>query len=796
MRPRVVELILRKCLGHRPGEAALVVTDTVLEPLARTFVQGARDLGIETSLVSMAPRTHHGAEPPASVAGALKTCPMAVLLTSKSLTHTMALREARERHGVRAASMPGVDATRLEALLDIDYDALRARNDEIASFLQAGRRLRLTSAAGTDLTFEIAGRTLFRDGGDLAKPGAFGNLPAGEVCVAPVEGTAEGVVVIDASIGGLGRLKTPVTVRIAQGRAVEIGDERLRQLLEPHGPQAMGLSEFGIGTNLRAAIVGNVLEDEKAAGTVHVAFGANHALGGCIQAPVRVGAMLTGARVEVDGKPIPEVFLAPSSSIPAPDLSVIDLSAADTFRTLFENSNDPQVVLDLETQRFLAANPSFERLSGYTRDEMLSGAVTFNQLVARESFPTYMQKRETRRSTPAERYDMRLLTRAGEKKPVELSVRLVPLSGRETVLVSIRDLSQRKQLEQEMWAKIEDLGRANSRVFALTEKIRRVPELTPQLLHINDEEELLERAGRILCARDGLAYGDVTFYLIRGAELELTHSTIKTKKRKIRLPPDDRLSKILRGEEPASMTSRDAVLPLKGRDENIGILEVVFDPKELEILQDNERAMKGYRDLLETLCSVLGLLVENLRLYEQVRRQAIVDHLTGVYNRRYFDSKLAEEAGRASRYGRDLSLVLIDVDHFKEINDRMSYKQGDLVLAEAARLFRAHTREVDTVCRYGGDEFAILMPETKYENALVKAENLRETVRTTPFANVLDVSRPLTVTLSIGVTGHHAELKGADEFLRAADEAVHHAKRSGRDQVWGLSKGVRTSARG
>jgi diguanylate cyclase (GGDEF)-like protein len=340
-----------------------------------------------------------------------------------------------------------------------------------------------------------------------------------------------------------------------------------------------------------------------------------------------------------------------------------------------------------------------------------------------------------------------------------------------------------------MWEKIEELGYANSRIYALTEKIRRVPELTPQLLHITDEEELLERTAQLLCAREGLGYADVNFYLLRDDALELCYSTIKTKKRKMKLSADHRLLKVLMGETAGGMTNREAVLPLKGRERNTGVMEVFFHPKEIEVLQGNERALKGYRDLLETLSNVIGLLVENLHLYDRVRRQSIVDHLTGVFNRRYFDQKLTEELNRAARYGRELSLVLLDVDHFKQINDKMSYKQGDQVLIETARLFRSYTREVDMVCRYGGDEFAILMPETSYEHALGKAENLRQVIRTAEFTNTMEPDKPLRLTLSIGVTAWHSEIKNGDELLRAVDEALHTVKRSGRDAVCGNYKG-------
>jgi diguanylate cyclase (GGDEF)-like protein/PAS domain S-box-containing protein len=794
VKPRAVEIILKRCLGHREGEPVLVVTDTVLEPSARAFRERAGELGIEASLLSMSPRRAHGEEPPQAVAEALRSCPVAILLTSKSLTHTRARREACEKHGVRIASMPGADLSRLDALLDIDYEDLRGRSEELAGFLEGARRVRLTASQGTDLSFEIAGRRVYRDTGDLAQPGAFGNLPAGEVCLAPLEGTAEGVVRIDGSIGGIGRVEEPVTLRFAGGRAVEISDPRLRKILEAAGPEAFQLAEFGIGTNPRAGIVGNVLEDEKAVGTAHVALGSNHAMGGRLQVPLHIDAILRGARVEVDGREIPARFLTPLDAAHAPDLEASTIVAPETYKILFENSNDPQYVLDLDTQKFLEVNPAFERLTGYGREELVEGPITVSRLVARESQATYQQKRETRRITPAERYDLKFMTKSGEKKPVELSVRRITLHGRDVVVGAIRDLTQRKKLEQEMWDKIEELGYANSRVYALTEKIRRVPELTPQLLHITDEEELLERTAQLLCAREGLGYADVNFYLLRDDGLELSFSTIKTKKRMIRLTSDDHRVRVLMGEVPGGMTNREAVLALKGRERNTGVMEVFFHPKEIEVLQGNERALKGYRDLLETLSNVIGLLVENLHLYEQVKHQSIVDHLTGVFNRRYFDQKLAEEINRAQRYSRDLSLVLIDLDHFKEINDRMSYQQGDLVLAETARVFRTHTREVDMVCRYGGDEFAVLMPETTYENALTKAENLRQVVRSLDFTNVADAARPIRLTLSIGVTAHHPEIRSGDEFLRAVDEALHTAKRSGRDAVCGHYRGQRSTA--
>jgi diguanylate cyclase (GGDEF)-like protein len=243
--------------------------------------------------------------------------------------------------------------------------------------------------------------------------------------------------------------------------------------------------------------------------------------------------------------------------------------------------------------------------------------------------------------------------------------------------------------------------------------------------------------------------------------------------------------KVLRGEDPGEVTKQMAILPLKGRDRNIGVIEVGFHPKEIEVLEGNERALKGYQDLLVTLSNIFGLLVDNLHLYEVVRLQSIIDQTTGVFNRRCFDTKLVEEIHRAERYGRELSLLLIDLDHFKEVNDTWGHKEGDLVLIESAKIFRKHTREVDIVCRIGGDEFAIIMPETGYEGALQKAEILRRDVHDRNFQNLVDPSKAVKVSLSVGVTAHTKDVKTSDEFVKICDEAMYTAKRGGRDRVVG-----------
>jgi diguanylate cyclase (GGDEF)-like protein/PAS domain S-box-containing protein len=774
MRPRTVQEIL-KALGRREGECVLAVCDPRSEAAGRDFAARCAELGVPASLLS-APS---GSEPGAPVVAALRGAPIAVFFGAAPLDASPALRQACAGGGLRAALLGGLDAAALDAAFETAVPELADRVQRLAALLEGARELRLLTSAGTDLRIRLEGRPLHRDLGDLSAPGSLGRLPAGTLRVAPLEGSAEGALAVDASSAGLDRGAASPRLRFSAGRLAEIPDHVLRDALQRLGPDAAALGEIALDVHPRSP----------SGGAVRVSLGFNAASGGRLEAPVRVDLLLRGVRLEVDGRPVDPALFA--SAAAAADPLPPDVVSPETFRILFENANDPQYVLDLDTQRFLEVNPAFERLTGWRREELLApdfgGAA---KLVARESLPTYQQKRETRRMNAAERYDLKLVLQNGEKRPVELSVRRLVLGGRDVVFGTVRDLAHRKKLEQEMWEKIEELGYANSRIYALTEKIKRVPELTPQLLHITNEEELLERTAQLLCAREGLGYADVNFYLLKEDALELAYSTVKTKKRSVKLSPQHHLVRVLLGEVPGGMTNREAVLPLKGRERNLGVMEVYFHPKEIEVLQDNERALKGYRDLLETLSNVIGLLVENLHLYDRVRRQSIVDHLTGVYNRRYFDQKLADEFNRAARYGRAFALVLIDVDKFKEINDKMSYKQGDQVLVETSRLFRNQTREVDMVCRYGGDEFAVLMPETTYEGALAKAEQIRQVVRNAEFTNTQDPAVPLHLTLSIGVTSWIPEFKTPDDLLRAVDEAVHLAKRSGRDCVCGKFKGL------
>ena len=179
--------------------------------------------------------------------------------------------------------------------------------------------------------------------------------------------------------------------------------------------------------------------------------------------------------------------------------------------------------------------------------------------------------------------------------------------------------------------------------------------------------------------------------------------------------------------------------------------------------------------------TVLHIRIQKVLEHTRTRRLASTDGLTELYNHRTFRERLTQEVDRANRYGRPLSLLMVDVDHFKVYNDTYGHPQGDVVLQEIARLLREISRTSDTVARYGGEEFALILPETDRASAEKLGNRLREQVACHPFLGAERLPAG-ELTISVGVATH--TLAGAKEaLLHAADAALYTAKRTGRNRV-------------
>jgi leucyl aminopeptidase (aminopeptidase T) len=305
---RAAEVTVKTCLGVKASEKFLVITDLDTEVIGRAIAEVGWEVGAETIFVVMRSRTRHGEEPPGPIATMWPEVDVFAAPTKYSLTHTQARKRATEA-GARGATMPMITLDVFVEGMSIDYSIVKSSCDKMLRALEGAKEIRVTSPLGTDLRFSVEGRTFIADTGILIERGSFGNLPAGEVFVAPVEGTASGVVVFDGAIAGVGMLRAPVKVLVENGFAVgfEGGDEaqRLKQLLESvKVREAFNVAEFGMGTNPGARIVGNILMDEKVYKTVHIALGDNSTIGGKVKAGIHLDGIITKPTVYVDGRAI------------------------------------------------------------------------------------------------------------------------------------------------------------------------------------------------------------------------------------------------------------------------------------------------------------------------------------------------------------------------------------------------------------------------------------------------------------------------------------------------------------
>jgi leucyl aminopeptidase (aminopeptidase T) len=287
----------------RTDDDVLVVYNDEQRAVAEALGKAAAPRARGVDLLAFPTLSRHGEEPPPAVAAALARADVVFAPTARSLSSTKARIEATDR-GVRIATLPTITEEMFARAVPVDYAGLKRTGELLAGRLTEASTARITSETGTDIVLDLRGRTGRSDDGHLQKPGAMGNLPAGEGYIAPVETRGDGVIAFDGSLAGYGRLSTPVRVVVEGGRAVDAetdAGEWLLATLDAGGEHGRSVAELGIGTNPAAVISGNVLEDEKVIGTIHIAFGTSAGLGGVNAAGVHIDGVILRPTVDVDG---------------------------------------------------------------------------------------------------------------------------------------------------------------------------------------------------------------------------------------------------------------------------------------------------------------------------------------------------------------------------------------------------------------------------------------------------------------------------------------------------------------
>ncbi|MDI6732508.1 MAG: sensor domain-containing diguanylate cyclase [Planctomycetota bacterium] len=464
------------------------------------------------------------------------------------------------------------------------------------------------------------------------------------------------------------------------------------------------------------------------------------------------------------------------------------------YEITFEDCNDPQYVINMDTLRFVKVNRAFVRMSGYTKDELIN-TLKYSDLILKEDIPLLKQIIKRRRAgVISERYSFRIKTKSQGVIPVEVSVRLVKVDKINLVIGSWRDMTERQLWEKSIREKIQELAQANNRILLLTEKIKEAPKITSSLLRTPDETHLVKNVCLALTDRRQFNYESAVIYLLDNRYLRHCYGVPDARRKtqnatwlpdKIDIRKNHTISRAFR----LFVSDKDifwdetkgwVILPLGGRERILGLIILKINQKEKEAIEANPTTKKGYYDVLKTLVNSVGLAIENIRLAEALKIQSIRDGLTNVYNRRYFENTFNEEFQRAKRYKRRLALLFIDLDNFKSINDTYGHKQGDSILKELSGILQRYSRKADSVCRYGGDEFAIILPETSLEGAQNKARNIISRVEDYRFTNLTNPKDHFKIRISIGISTVSDSFKTPDEMVISADKSLFKSKEGNR----------------
>jgi len=239
------------------------------------------------------------------------------------------------------------------------------------------------------------------------------------------------------------------------------------------------------------------------------------------------------------------------------------------------------------------------------------------------------------------------------------------------------------------------------------------------------------------------------------------------------LAQDSRFKTLRAGNEVRSVLAA----PIVVERQLVGIIRLNgFEPQMFTI---------GDLRILEALSLMASLALENLQLLAKLQEGATRDNLTGLYTRKFFDERIAEEILRAGRYQTEFSLLMMDIDHFKRYNDTYGHAAGDQVLVRFSQVLGRLVRPVDMLARYGGEEFVLIVPQLNLAQAREMAENIRQAIAAEVFQFGADASTQEHVTVSIGLSNFPNEATIASQLLRVADYRLYQAKEGGRNRVVG-----------
>ena len=480
---------------------------------------------------------------------------------------------------------------------------------------------------------------------------------------------------------------------------------------------------------------------------------------------------------------------ASSVNLPVPVLPVF---TCDSLALIFGTCLvDAAFVVERDTGNLVATNKRLLDLLGRDLEELEDREVPLSRFINADDrgiFQTWVKEDLFEEENT---FETRFVHAMGDDLLVEISLRTIRWHGKEYCLGFVRPCGDRNRRELELRRQVElQKGRAlqavksSLRVYELNEKIKSTLVLTTTLLNVENEEQLYKESVRVLTNSESLNFKDVTFLILEGSCLNVMCSTNTRLPASYSLAEDNKYSRAVRKgfnltSDKLAVGGQEVLVPLRSRDCLLGIIEVAQHPREKAFFEEYRLITEWQREMLVQIGDIIALLLDNLRLKRELKRKSISDPLTGAFNRNYFMSRLNSEVQRATRYRRPVSLIFLDVDLFKQINDVYGHLQGDAVLRELSVLFQKTLRDADILCRYGGDEFVVMLPESDEEKARATAEKIRQAVREHHFPYIDDPSQRISVAVSLGTSTLGLD-QTQEQFLQQADAALYRDKKASR----------------
>lgn len=458
----------------------------------------------------------------------------------------------------------------------------------------------------------------------------------------------------------------------------------------------------------------------------------------------------------------------------------------ELYRAMFEKNRAVKLLIDPVTYTIVDANPAASEFYGYPLDVLRSMKSTDINMLPAEEVQTEMQRALTEQRTHF-LFQHRLAS--GSIRDVEVYSGPIEVGGQQLLFSIIHDITERKLAETR-------LQRANTRLAQGLEQLRqhnREAMLLNQMGNLLQECRTMDEAYEVVAIiaetlfanQTGALYlrntdnsvfeavahwgnmpaGETLFLLQSCRSLQLGHTFVSCK-----ASPEGWCQHITTTDQVASLCT-----PLTARGETIGLLHLRNGPS-----QDDE-VCEHWQHLAEMVARNIAMALINLALRERLLEQAIQDPLTGLHNRRYLDEALPHTLERAAYHQQTVGVIMLDVDHFKYFNDTYGHDAGDTLLRVLGAFLQAHTRDEDIACRYGGEEFLLVLPGASLDNTQQRAEQMRIGIRA---LNVQHLGRPLeAVTVSLGVAVFPRHGTTASAIIKAADTALYQAKQAGRNRV-------------